>query len=97
MGVTCGAFVYNNEKNALNDDKLLDSSLFSATQEKLTQDDDEPKNLSSSCAIQKNKHKMMASFLACCHLLQPKKKKPQGDNEFPIHCHFCNSRKTNTR
>jgi flagellar assembly factor FliW len=66
--MTHGAFVYNNEKNALNDYKLLGSSLSSTTQEKLTQDDDELKGLSSSCTIQKNKHKMMINFLACCRI-----------------------------
>jgi len=30
--------------------------------------------LLSSCAIQKNEHKMLMNFLACCRLLQPKKK-----------------------
>jgi hypothetical protein len=63
--MTFGAFVYNNKKNALHDDEFLGSSLFSVTQEKLAQDDDELKGLSSSCATQKNKHKMMTSFLAC--------------------------------
>jgi len=72
--MTCGTFVYNNKKNALDDDKLFGSSLSSATQEKLTQDDDEPKGLSSSCATQKNKHEMIMSLLAYCRLLQPKKK-----------------------
>jgi len=67
--MTHGTFVYNNEKNALNNDKLLGSSSSFATKEKLAQDDDEPRGLSSSCATQKNKHKMMTSFLAyCCFL-----------------------------
>jgi hypothetical protein len=72
--MTCGPFVYNNEKNALNNDKFFSSSLFFTTQEKQTQDDDEPRGLLSSCATQKNKHKMMMSFLVRCRLCNLKKK-----------------------
>jgi hypothetical protein len=39
----CGTFVYDNEKNALNDDDILGSSLFFTTQQKLAQDYDEPR------------------------------------------------------
>jgi hypothetical protein len=39
--MTCGAFVYNNEKNALDDYKLFASSLSSTTQEKKPQDNNE--------------------------------------------------------
>jgi len=49
--MTCGTFVYNNEKNALDDDDLFGSSSCFATLKKLAQDDDEPKGLVSSCAI----------------------------------------------
>jgi hypothetical protein len=37
----CGTFVYNDEKNALDDDDILGSSLFFTTQKKLAQDYDE--------------------------------------------------------
>jgi hypothetical protein len=39
--MTHGALVYNNEKNAVKNDKILDSSSFSITQDKRSQDDNE--------------------------------------------------------
>jgi len=55
--------------------------LFSTTQEKLAQDDDELRGLSSFSATQKNKHKMMTNFLACCVFFAIQEKKPLDDNE----------------
>jgi len=81
------------KKMPLDNDKFFCSSLSFATQEELAQDEDEPRGLSSSCAIQKNKHKMIMSLLVCCCLLQPKKKKPQDENELPIHCCFLELKK----
>jgi len=55
--------------------------LFFTTQEKLAQDDDELRGLLSFCATQKNEHKMMMNFLACCFSFAIQEKKPQDDNE----------------
>jgi hypothetical protein len=78
--------VHNNEKNTLNNDEFFGSSMFFATQEKQTQDDDEPKGLSSFCEILKNKHKIMTSFFACRCLLQPKKKNHKITMRQKVHC-----------
>ncbi len=51
--MTHGAFVYNNEKNALDDEKPLGLTSFFATQEKLAQDDDELRGLLSFFATRK--------------------------------------------
>jgi len=56
------AFVYNTNKNALDNDVLFGSWLFSTTQEKLAQDDDELRGLSSFCATQKINIKWWRTF-----------------------------------
>jgi hypothetical protein len=55
--MTCGAFVYNNEKNALGDDELHDLSLFFVTEKK----------------CRKKNQETTMSLLVHRHLLQPKK------------------------
>jgi len=68
--------------------------LSCTTQEKLAQDDDELRGLSSFGATQKNKHKMMTNFLACCFFFAIQEKKPQDDNELSVHYCFLQLKKT---
>jgi hypothetical protein len=76
--MTHGTFVYNNEKNALNDNESpsLSSSIIEGKTQKKKNQEMTMSLLAHYCLLQpkKNQHKTMTSLLAHHYFLQPKKK-----------------------